>query len=127
MNGVGVSVAASPSAVVDHNTIADNARGVLLEGSSGSLVTWNHVVSSATVGITVVRSASAELHSNDIHGNVEYGAANVDSGLINAELNYWGATTGPRQPSNDSAKGDKVTEGFDTSPSSTEQFHGAGP
>jgi hypothetical protein len=90
--GLGVSGSASISGV--GNTFTGNAFGILVHtGFTGNLT----------------------LHFNNINGNSTSGITNLATHSVDAEANWWGSATGPKNSGNPTGTGDKVVGTVDFS------------
>ncbi len=62
-------------------------------------------------------SYNVAIHQSTISGNTTYGVQNEYAGTtIDAELNYWGDTTGPYHSTNPNGQGNAVSDNVDFSP-----------
>ena len=92
--GVGLGVAGSASVSATDNTFTGNAFGVLAHtGFTGTLT----------------------LRFNDISGNTTDGVDNLTTTSVDAEANWWGSATGPKNAGNPGGTGDKVAGTVDFS------------
>jgi hypothetical protein len=92
--GSGLSVAGSASVSGVGNSFTGNAIGVLVHtGFTGNLT----------------------LHFNNISGNTSSGINNFTTHNVDAEANWWGSATGPKNAGNPTGTGDKVIGAVDFS------------
>jgi hypothetical protein len=85
--GSGLSLSGSASVSGVGNTFTGNAIGILVHtGFTGNLT----------------------LHFNSISGNTGSGINNFSTHNVDAEANWWGSATGPKNSGNPSGTGDKV-------------------
>jgi hypothetical protein len=92
--GVGLGISGSPSVNVVGNSFTANVVGILVHtGFNGSLT----------------------LHFNNISGNTGSGINNLTTHSVDAEANWWGSSTGPKNSANPSGTGDKVVGTVDFS------------
>jgi len=108
----------------DDNVIANNS--CLSNGAAGIQILYsndnqllNNTLSGNKIGIYIkslpgdnARSENNEAHHNKISNNTEYGIDASDNFgfIINATHNWWGDSSGPHHPTNNSeGKGDNVT------------------
>jgi hypothetical protein len=92
--GVGLGVAGTASISATDNNFTGNAFGVLIHtGFTGTLT----------------------LRFNDISGNTTDGVDNLATTSVDAEANWWGSATGPKNASNPAGTGDKVAGTVDFS------------
>ena len=119
-------LAASPT--LQHNIIRESSNyGLYITGtgSNGALIRYNDVTQNP-YGVYTASNAAPAINYNNIAGNTSYGLYNTSSGVtLNAENNYWGADSGPYDPSDDTATGglynlfgagDQVTDYVDYDP-----------
>jgi parallel beta-helix repeat protein len=96
------------STFTNNRVYNNDAIGVLIMSSSGITISGNSICSNAdtndtkypgTAGIWIVADSNAStigIHSNNIHGNAEYGVNNLDTlHTASATGNWWGSATGP--------------------------------
>ncbi|MGE3540528.1 MAG: right-handed parallel beta-helix repeat-containing protein [Candidatus Tectimicrobiota bacterium] len=77
--------------------ITDNASdGLLLTNSAAPVVEDNAILQNMAHGIHSRTGARPIVHGNSIFGNGQNGIQNDDAVVINAEHNFWGDDTGPR-------------------------------
>jgi hypothetical protein len=90
--GSGFAIGGSANAIVSGDSFTGNAFGVLIHtGYTGNLT----------------------LHYNSIAGNTSDGLVNVSAQKINAEANWWGSATGPKNAGNPGGTGDKIVGSVD--------------
>lgn len=112
---------ASNNAQIRNNTLVGGNLGISLERSAGVVIDSNIIRDTVNagsilgVGVSVLSSAGAEAHNNNIEGNASFGMR-VDgaSGVVNATNNWWGAGDGPSGVGPGS--GDAVTTNVNFSP-----------
>jgi hypothetical protein len=86
-SGAGLAVSSTASVSATGNTFTANAVGILVHtGFTGSLT----------------------LRFNNISGNTGSGINNLTTHNVDAEANWWGSATGPKNSGNPSGTGDKV-------------------
>jgi hypothetical protein len=109
------------------NIISANGRGISVSGDLRVSFTGNSL-SRNTYGIFLASSVSSKnvAHSNDIYENTAYGIYVVGSVNVEAQINYWGASSGPyHETLHPSGAGDCVNgngENLVFEPFSTEPF-----
>jgi parallel beta-helix repeat protein len=109
------------------NIVSANGRGVSVSGDLRVNFTGNSV-SYNTYGIYLISSVTSKnvAHSNDIYENTAYGVYVAGSVTIEAQINYWGASSGPyHETLHPSGTGDRVNgngENLVFEPFSTEPF-----
>ena len=92
--GVGLGVAGSASIGATGNTFTGNAFGVVVHtGFTGTLT----------------------LSLNNISGNTMEGVDNLSTTSVDAEANWWGSATGPKNAGNPAGTGDRVAGTVDFS------------
>ncbi len=87
------------------------AAGIMVY--QGTATVTGNVITGNQVGID---DSGAEVHYNDIRGNILYGENNTSGGVANAENNWWGSCSGPSHPSNPLGTGDAVSDNVDFDP-----------
>lgn len=126
---------------IDHNQLHGSGRsdpstnpanGILFEGVSSTLVTHltNNLITGYDYGIEAITDpaalvpnapalptgASVTATKNCIAGNNLFGATNAGPAIIDAEQNWWGATTGPNTAGADSVGSNVDSSNFLTHP-----------
>jgi hypothetical protein len=92
---------------INHNEITDSTGD-----TSGVHIAASTSASNITVNCNIIERNTFEV-TKVLHG---YGANNEGSGLLNAELNWWGDSSGPFAPSNLNGEGDRVSADIDYIP-----------
>jgi len=109
------------------NIFSANGKGVSMFGDVRLNFTCNSV-SYNSYGMYLVSSVPSEnvARNNDIYKNTAYGIYVVENAIINAEYNYWGASSGPyHETLHPFGEGDRVNgngENLVFVPFSTEPF-----
>ncbi|MFA4873372.1 MAG: SdrD B-like domain-containing protein [Patescibacteria group bacterium] len=115
--GQGIYLCAAGGNTIQNNNIHDNHYNIAIWGmncgpsatsGAGNQILDNDIKTATGVGIYGGRgvqifgsaleagyAATQEIHNNDIVGNANYGVRNTDSGIADAENNWWGACDGP--------------------------------
>ena len=98
---------------------ATNGTIRLFGGNSGITITCN-LLANGQRGIrvddpfSIGPNSNITANNNNIQGNVAAGlqvdAGGYSPGILNAENNWWGSSTGPTSPNNPSGTGDKVID-----------------
>jgi parallel beta-helix repeat protein len=71
----------------------DNGSGMPLAVITGTVIAGN-VIEQETIGVAVKTNALVEAHLNDF-SDLLYGVDNLDGGVVDATLNWWGCSRGP--------------------------------
>jgi len=104
------------------NRLENNAiHGIVLNGSEqgtvdGVSIVDNNILNNKT-GIRVAgTSTNVTAHFNNISGNITWGANNTAAAELEAELNWWGSSSGPTHSGNPGGTGDAITDNVDYHP-----------
>jgi parallel beta-helix repeat protein len=92
------------------NIVSANGRGISVAGDLRVNLTGNSL-SHNTYGIYLISSVTSKnvAHNNDIYENTAYGIYVGGSVTIEAQINYWGASSGPyHETMHPSGVGDRV-------------------
>ncbi|MCJ7422873.1 PKD domain-containing protein [Candidatus Bathyarchaeota archaeon] len=117
------------SPIITGNTIngipgATGSFGIDFYGlTDNTVITHNKITGTDTA--IFLRNSDApgtQIHYNCIAGNNVGVNWTIGSGTVNATLNWWGNSTGPRHPTNPSGIGDKVTDNVSFYPWSPSTF-----
>jgi hypothetical protein len=108
----GISVAGTATGIQlldDSLTMVTTGAGLGVSGSASVSVTGSTFTANA-IGIVVHTgfTGSLTLHFNIISGNTGSGISNLTTHSVDAEANWWGSATGPKNSGNPSGTGDKV-------------------
>jgi len=100
------------------NVIQENYTGIHLGPYSEKNYFEKNQVKKNTVGISNRKKTTGNCFSrNSILGNMDYGAKNVNTGVLDATENWWGDASGPYHPEkNPDGKGDDVSDGVKFDP-----------
>lgn len=97
--GTGVTNLAAPLRI-EYNDIKNNYCGIACQYFIPSLRIMNNRIFNNTLGITCMDGVLPIITNNSIYDNLYYGVINYDNNYwINAENNWWGDPTGPRDTS----------------------------
>ena len=111
-NTHGIYLSRSNYFSVMNNTCEDNGNGIYIDNSNGNAFTGN-TISGNRVGIFIQSSSRTNTASmNNIYNNTGFGlnASKNNKIEIDARNNWWGDSSGPYDPTNNSSgKGDNVT------------------
>ncbi len=112
-DGYGIYLIDSDNITLSKNHCVQNTNGGILIYNSDDNILTNNTISGNTIGIKV----ASDSHNNFINYNMIY--SNIDSGInaidnddliVDATNNYWGDSTGPYHPiNNTNGLGDNVT------------------
>jgi len=96
--------------VLVSNVISTNGKGVSIFGDVRANFTSNSVsYNSYGIHLDSLVPSESVARNNDIYRNTAYGILVVENVSINAEHNYWGASSGPyHETLNPSGEGDRV-------------------
>ena len=91
---------------IDGNTIANSDRyGINIKGQNINIIN-NEITGSGDSGVNIaefsISTQNVNINFNNIVGNTNYGVKNTWAGEVNAENNWWGASTGPNTVGADS-------------------------
>jgi hypothetical protein len=93
--------------------IAQNIAGVRIVGAGSPFFEHSQLIGNQ-IGLIAEQGATPRIESSDISGNADYGIQNLDpSTLVNAQGNWWGHASGPRDVANPAGQGDRVSAGVD--------------
>ena len=141
---IGINSGASTTlnnAVVRYGGSGGCCIGNIYIGGGNVSITHSQSVSSSQMGIQIndgivsivsstinnnqvygiyLQNGTTTILNNDIHGNNfngagSYGAYKGSAPTSTAQYNYWGASTGPTNPTNSSGTGDNVSANIDFS------------
>ncbi|MCK4613746.1 MAG: right-handed parallel beta-helix repeat-containing protein, partial [Thermoplasmata archaeon] len=117
--GKGIDLWNSNNNILFNNNFSNNLHGIEIGSSSNNTIISN-TISANDVGIYLkVSSQGNQANYNNIYNNSKYGidASENNGCTINATNNYWGDTSGPHHPVNNTdGKGDNVTDYVDFNP-----------
>jgi len=104
------------------NQLENNTKyGIVLYGAEqgtvdGVNIMDNDILNNDT-GIRLAgTSTNVTANLNNISGNTTWGARNTAAAELNAELNWWGSSTGPTHSGNPGGTGDAVNDNVDYHP-----------
>lgn len=92
----------SPS--IRETTIKDNGTGIAVSGNAAPLIT-DSVISGNNIGIEASQGANPDISNSVFTGNGTAVINNSPGTLIQADGNWWGHPTGPKDISDDTASG----------------------
>jgi parallel beta-helix repeat protein len=99
------------------NSILGNGTGLQVSGSGTNPLVISNILAGNSMAIHIFNRANPIIHANDISGNT-FGVQNDDSSVIvDASVNFWGASNGPSQAGTGS--GDKVSANVNFTPFQT--------
>ncbi len=112
----GIALPSSDSTSLSNNTCSNNDYGIYLHESNSNTLS-NNTIHNNNIGICLrgwdEYSRDNTAHYNNIYNNTEYGidASNNNDYTINATDSWWGASSGPYHPVNNTdGKGDNITD-----------------
>jgi len=112
-NNIGINIYRSDNSTILNNTCEYNWKGISLR-ESDTITIISNTIAENDIGISLKYfSKNATAYQNLIHDNTESGInATENNGFaINAIHNWWGNTSGPYHPTNNSeGEGDNVTD-----------------
>lgn len=106
----GVAAGALLTALLDGNRIADNTTGIDVD--QGALTLLDSCVQRNTTGVLVRNSGTATAFGNAIQHNSSFGLNNTTSVVVAAQLNWWGAASGPAP----AGSGDRISANVNATP-----------
>jgi parallel beta-helix repeat protein len=92
-NGADTDDTATPGPTGINVSGGDNGSGVPLGVIRGTVIAGN-VIEQETIGVAVKTNSLVEAHLNDFV-NLLDGVDNLDGGVVDARLNWWGCSRGP--------------------------------
>ena len=121
LNNCGTNLTISNCTITNSNN-----DGIWLRDNSSPSITNCTIQNNSRHGINFSNNSDAQTVTNcDIENNSQYGISHTGSGSVNAELNWWGDSSGPLDDSDDTGSGglynplgtgDKVSDGVDYDP-----------
>jgi hypothetical protein len=98
------------------------AYGIQLSPDISNIFITNNTFLNSEDGVNTrdltawVVSGTIHINNNNITGSTNFGVRNGQTGVLDAECNWWGSATGPMHPSNPTGTGDKVSNNVDFTP-----------
>ena len=112
-NSTGILVTTG-TATITNNTINNNTIGIDVQGGSATIN--GNTINANDTGTLVQSAGTASLFCNNITANTTWGVNNTTASSINAELNWWGSSSGPTNPGNPAGTGDAASSNVDFTP-----------
>ncbi len=105
---------------INGNNISNNNTGIFCRESATPIISYNTISNNTGYGILIDNAFGNSVNpdtgggagqsdgQNKITGNSIHGVSNKTTHNIYAKYNWWGASTGPKYPGNNSSSGDWV-------------------
>ncbi|HZQ37399.1 MAG TPA: NosD domain-containing protein [Dehalococcoidia bacterium] len=103
------------TATLDGNTISGSGTGIDVDG--GALTLLDSCVQRNTTGVLVRNGGTATAFTNAIQRNSSFGLNNTTGTAVDAQLNWWGAASGPAP----AGSGDRISANVNATPFLTRQ------
>jgi parallel beta-helix repeat protein len=115
----GIRIPLNSSAKIFRSIIDTNGVGIYIDNASVDTIRFNTIRMNGT-GIQIQYSTGttqSDISNNNIYNNIVSGFAQIGTGVVRVERNYWGTVSGPfHQFTNPGGKGNTVSDNVDYVP-----------
>jgi parallel beta-helix repeat protein len=116
----GIALSSAEGVTIQNSEISNNGVGIKLSGTANNNIIKNNEIHANTDGIYIkntITGTGNQITLNNIFGSITTGVKNEAAVVINAENNWWGASSGPDDDAGViNGAGDKISTNVDADP-----------